>query len=90
MTDVYSSQSIWLPDSTGDNSQLVTIAQKEKLSLDGDSSMGNPSERAATISTNDGRRLYVGNIPYATAVEDLTGDSLCDSSGAYSQAIYSD
>ena len=71
ITDFYSSKSIWLPDSMDDNSQLVTIAQKEKLSLDGDSYMGNPSEGAATISTNDGRRLYVGNLPYATTVEDL-------------------
>ena len=55
----------------GDNSQLVTDAQIENLSLDGDSSMGNPSEGAATIITNDGRRLYVGNLPYAMTVEDL-------------------
>ena len=31
----------------------------------------NPLEEAATTSTNDGRRLYVGTLSYAATVEDL-------------------
>lgn len=54
-----------------DNSRLFTIAQRENLCLDGDSLMRNSSEGAATTSTNDGRRLYVGNLSYAATVEDL-------------------
>lgn len=55
----------------GVNSQLVTIAQEENLSLNGDSALINRSDGAATTITNDGRRLYVGNLPYGVMVEDL-------------------
>lgn len=33
--------------------------------------MINPSKGTATVGTNDGSRLYVGNLPYAATVEDL-------------------
>lgn len=55
----------------GDNSQLITNATKDNSSLDGDSPLRNPLEGAATTSTKNGRRLYVGNFPYAATVEDL-------------------
>lgn len=69
--DVYSSENIWIPDLMGDDSQIATVAQKENLSLDGDSHMTNPSIGTAAAGTNDGSRLYVGNLSYAATVEDL-------------------
>ena len=70
-TNVDQSEDIWLPDRKGDNSRPDTTAQKEKLSMDSESPSVNLLEEAATTSTNDGRRLYVGNLPYAATVEDL-------------------
>ena len=70
-TNIDQSEDIWLPDRQGDNSRPETTAQKEKFSMDSESPSVNPLEEAATTSTNDGRRLYVGNLPYAATVEDL-------------------
>lgn len=70
-TNVDQSENIWLPDRKADNSRPETTAQKEKSSMDSESPSVNPVEEAATTSTNDGRRLYVGNLPYAATVEDL-------------------
>ena len=65
------SENIWLPDRKGDTSQQVNTAQKEDLSTSDDSTQACSVEGILTRSTNDGRRLYVGNIPYAARVEDL-------------------
>lgn len=59
----YSIENIWIPDLMGDDSQIATVAQKENLSLDGDSHMTNPSIGTAAAGTNDGSRLEKVNIP---------------------------
>ena len=70
-TNNVQSENIWLPDRKGDTSQQINTAQEEDLSTSGDCTQRYPVESVATRSTNDGRRLYVGNIPYAARVEDL-------------------
>ena len=70
-TDDYESENIWFPDPMGDSSRLVTFAQTENVPLNGDSIMTNPLGGTTISRINDGRRLYVGNIPYAATVEDL-------------------
>ena len=62
---------MWLPGCKGDTSQQVATAQREDLSTSGDSTLTCPVKEAVSQSSNDGRRLYVANIPYATRVEDL-------------------
>ena len=71
ITDVEESENIWLPDRKGNNSQVDTTLQNEGSATNGRSPSVDPSERAAPISTNDGHRLYVGNLSYAATVEDL-------------------
>ena len=70
-TKISQSENIWLPDPNGDKSQQGTSAQKEDLSRNGDSAMTNSTEGDATGSSNDGCRLYVGNLSYEATVEDL-------------------
>ena len=72
-TDVGESENIWLPDREGNNSQVDTTVQNEDSTINGGSPSLDRSERAAPVSTNDGRRLYVGNLSYAATVEDLRG-----------------
>ena len=55
----------------GDDTQLVMIEKEESLSLNCDSPMGDVPKGTITTSANDGRRLYVGNLPFAATVEDL-------------------
>ena len=50
---------------------MDTTVQNEESAINGESPSVEPSERAAPISTNDGHRLYVGNLSYAATVEDL-------------------
>ena len=45
------------------------MVQNEDSAVNGGSPSLDPSERAAP--TNDGHRLYVGNLSYAATVEDL-------------------
>ncbi len=65
-TKISESENIWLPDRNGDKSQQGTSAPKEDISMNGDFTEGD-----ATGSSNDGRRLYVGNLSYEATVEDL-------------------
>lgn len=68
--DLYLSEHIWLPDCKGDISRLDTSARKEDVTTDRESSDIHPLE-GSTISTNNGCRLWVGNLSYAATVEDL-------------------
>ena len=71
ITDAGKSENIWLPDRIGNSSQLDTTVQNKDSAKNGAPPSEHPSERAAPISTNDGHRLYVGNLSYAATVEDL-------------------
>ena len=72
ITDVEESESILFPDRKGNNPQMdTTVVQNEDSAINGESPSIDPLERAAIISTDDGRRLYVGNLSYAATVEDL-------------------
>lgn len=50
---------------------MDTTVQNEDPAINGASPSVDPMERAAPISTNDERRLYVANLSYAATVEDL-------------------
>ena len=71
IADVEESENIWLPERKGNNSQVDPTLQTEDSAINGGSPSENPSERPAPISTNDGHRLYVGNLSFAATVEDL-------------------
>ena len=71
ITDVKESENIWLPRCKGNNSQVDTTVQNEDSAINCGSPSVEALERAAPISTNDGHRLYVGNLSYAVNVEDL-------------------
>ena len=62
ITDFEESKNIWLPDRKSNNSHVDTMVANGDSAINGESPSVGPLEGAATIGTNDGCRLYVGNL----------------------------